>query len=152
FAADDSGPASARRRTGPVAAWLRPGQRGRSQVRFPLSALGPAGRSWPVGGGVGASGAGKAAPARLSADTGGTGRARRHSGERCDAVGHTSAASAPGGVMGLIIIALMVLAVAAGVYRAWRIRRAGGSADIPAALVGWAARLLSVDRAEWGQA
>jgi len=45
-----------------------------------------------------------------------------------------------------------VLAVAAGVYRAWHKRRTGGTADIPAAVVGWAARLLSVDRAEWGQA
>jgi hypothetical protein len=54
--------------------------------------------------------------------------------------------------MGLIILALMVLAGAAGAYRAWRRRRTGASADIPAAVVGWAARLLSVDRAEWGQA
>jgi hypothetical protein len=53
--------------------------------------------------------------------------------------------------MGLIILGLVVFAVAAGVYRAWR-RRRGAGADIPAAVVGWAARLLSVDRAEWGQA
>jgi hypothetical protein len=53
--------------------------------------------------------------------------------------------------MGLIILALVVLAVAAGVYRSRR-RRGSASADIPAAVVGWAARLLSVDRAEWGQA
>jgi hypothetical protein len=54
--------------------------------------------------------------------------------------------------MGLIIVVLAMLAVAAGAHRAWRRRRAGGSADIPAVVVGWAARLLSVDRAEWGQA
>jgi hypothetical protein len=54
--------------------------------------------------------------------------------------------------MGLIIVALIVLAVAAGVYRARRERGTGGGADIPAAVVGWAARLLSVDRAQWGQA
>jgi hypothetical protein len=53
--------------------------------------------------------------------------------------------------MGLIIFALVVLAVAAGIYRAWR-RGSSGRADIPALIVGWAARLLSVDRAEWGQA
>jgi len=47
----------------------------------------------------------------------------------------------------LMILALVVLAVAAGVYRTWR-----GRADIPAAAVGWAARLLSADRADWGQA
>jgi hypothetical protein len=51
--------------------------------------------------------------------------------------------------MGLIILAVVVLAVAAGFYRAWR-QRAGD--DVPAAVVGWAARLLSADRAEWGQA
>jgi hypothetical protein len=54
--------------------------------------------------------------------------------------------------MGLIILALIVLAVTAGVYRAGRKRRTGGGADIPAAVVGWAARLLSIDRAQWGQA
>jgi hypothetical protein len=53
--------------------------------------------------------------------------------------------------MGLIIFALVVLAVASGVYRAWRQRRTGNG-DIPAAVMGWAARLLSTDRAEWGQA
>jgi len=53
--------------------------------------------------------------------------------------------------MGLIILALVVLAVAASVYRVWR-RRGSGGGDIPAAVVGWAAQLLSVDRAEWGQA
>lgn len=53
--------------------------------------------------------------------------------------------------MGLIILALVVLAVAAGVGRAWRQRRTG-SGDIPAVVAGWAARLLSTDRAEWGQA
>jgi hypothetical protein len=53
----------------------------------------------------------------------------------------------------LIILALVVLAAAAGGYRAWRQRRTDrGGADIPAAVVGWAARLLSADRAEWGQA
>jgi len=52
--------------------------------------------------------------------------------------------------MGLIILALIVLAVAAGAYRARRLRSA--NADIPGAIVGWAAGLLSVDRAEWGQA
>jgi hypothetical protein len=47
---------------------------------------------------------------------------------------------------------LAVLAVAAAAHKAWRRRRAGDSADLPAAIVGWAARLLSTDRAEWGQA
>jgi hypothetical protein len=53
--------------------------------------------------------------------------------------------------MGLIIVAVVVVAAAAGVYRVWH-RRRGGSTDIPAAIVAWAARLLSVDRADWGQA
>ena len=51
--------------------------------------------------------------------------------------------------MGLFIFALVVLAVSTGGYRAWR---RGAGADIPAAVVEWAARLLSGDRAEWGQA
>ncbi len=53
--------------------------------------------------------------------------------------------------MGLVILALVVLAVAAGVYRMWR-RRRSGNGDLPAAVVGWVARLLSTDRAEWGRA
>jgi hypothetical protein len=53
--------------------------------------------------------------------------------------------------MGLIILASVVLAVAAGVGPAWR-RRRTGSGDLPAVVVGWGARLLSTDRAEWGQA
>jgi hypothetical protein len=51
--------------------------------------------------------------------------------------------------MSLIILALVVLAVAAVAYRT---RRRSAGIDTPAAVVGWAARLLSVDRAEWGQA
>jgi hypothetical protein len=55
--------------------------------------------------------------------------------------------------MSSIILALVVLAVAAGAYRAWRRRPTGGAAaDIPTVVVGWAAGLLSVGRAEWGQA
>jgi len=53
--------------------------------------------------------------------------------------------------MGLIILTVVVLAVVAGVYRAGR-RGRGAGADIPAAVVVWAARLLAADRAEWGQA
>jgi len=53
--------------------------------------------------------------------------------------------------MGLIILGLAAIAAAAGAYRAWR-RGRNGSTDIPTAIVEWAARLLSADRAEWGQA
>jgi len=49
--------------------------------------------------------------------------------------------------MGLIILGL----VAFGAYRVWR-RGRNGSTDVPTAIVEWAARLLSADRAEWGQA
>jgi hypothetical protein len=53
--------------------------------------------------------------------------------------------------MGLIILGLVAIAAAAGAYRSWR-RGRNGSTDIPTAIVEWAARLLSADRAEWGQA
>ncbi len=53
--------------------------------------------------------------------------------------------------MGLTILGLIAIAATAGAYRAWRRGRNDGT-DIPATIVEWAARLLSTDRAEWGQA
>jgi hypothetical protein len=55
--------------------------------------------------------------------------------------------------MSPIILGMLVLAVAVGVYGALRQHRMNdGRADVPAAIVGWATRLLPTDRAEWGQA
>jgi len=52
-----------------------------------------------------------------------------------------------------IIVALLVFAFAAAAYGAIRRHRVhGGRVDGPAAIVGWTARFLATDRAEWGQA
>jgi len=55
--------------------------------------------------------------------------------------------------MSPIIVGLLGLAIAAGAYGALHQHRMhGGRVDVPAAIVGWASRLLATDRAEWGQA
>ncbi len=52
--------------------------------------------------------------------------------------------------MGLFVLGLLVLVAVAVGYPVWHRRDRG--ADMPAVVVGWAARLISVDRAEWGRA
>jgi hypothetical protein len=55
--------------------------------------------------------------------------------------------------MSPVILGLLVFAVAAGAYGVLRQHRLNdGRPDVAAAIVGWATRLVPIDRAEWGQA